>query len=94
MIGMDFFRCGWARLSLLLLLTMKASLIRSEKQPNIIFINTDDWGFADISARGCEFHTPNLDALYYESINLNYHYVHTLCSTSRATLLTGVVYVY
>ena len=61
----------------------------SHASPNIIYILMDDMGNSDMSARGGEFGTPNLDDLYYSSINLRSHYSGLLCSPARSQILTG-----
>ena len=74
---------------LMTLLSTFITFIDSASSPNIIFIVMDDWGYADISARGAEFNTPYLDQLYQDSIVLNHHYIGLVCSPSRAQMLTG-----
>ncbi len=57
--------------------TIRPEFLRDESktQPNILFILTDDLGYADISLRGAEFDTPNMDQFAQESLSLNKHYV-------------------
>ncbi len=70
------------------------------KQPNIIFILTDDMGYGDLgvlhqnkrAAAGKPAHkTPHLDKLAGEGMLLTRHYVPApVCAPSRASLLLGV----
>ena len=76
-------------LFIFLLNTLNDAGVTSAASPNIIFLLTDDMGYADISARGSEFETPHLDNLYEHSIVLNSHYIGLLCSPSRSQILTG-----
>ena len=63
----------------------------TESQPNIIIFFTDDQGYADLGTYGAEgFETPNLDRLAAEGIRFTNFYVPaTVCTPSRAGLLTG-----
>ena len=65
------------------------------RQPNIIFIVTDDMGFNDISyygggASGTTMQTPNIDALANEGVAfLNGYAGNAVCAPSRAMIMTG-----
>lgn len=61
------------------------------KQPNIIFIYTDDMGYADLSCYGSQINrTPNLDQMAKDGIQFtNLYSASPLSSPSRAALLTG-----
>ena len=56
---------------------------------HIVYALLDDIGWSDISATGGQFPTPVMDDLYNDGIVLNRHYIHYLCSPSRAQFLTG-----
>lgn len=57
--------------------------------PNIILINIDDLGYADIGPFGGKVPTPNLDRMAKEGMKLTSHYAAPLCSPSRAAMMTG-----
>ena len=59
--------------------------------PNIVLILTDDQRFDTIGANGNpHIHTPHLDRLAAQSVRFtNGHVVMSLCSPSRAAILTG-----
>lgn len=58
-------------------------------RPNIVFILSDDHGWADVGWHGTEVKTPNLDRLAAAGARLEQFYVQPLCSPTRAALLTG-----
>lgn len=63
---------------------------RNGRQPNVVLILADDMGYSDIGAFGGEIHTPNLDLLAAEGTLFSRFYNTARCSTSRASLLTGL----
>jgi arylsulfatase A len=83
------------RSGLLLLLVINLNSCQSNKGeaglPNIIIFLTDDQGYADLGSYGAEgFETPHLDQLASEGIRFTNFYVPaTVCTPSRAGLLTG-----
>lgn len=64
---------------------------KSGEKPNIIFILADDLGYGDLSVTGgTDVKTPNIDALASRGMLLKNFYANsTVCSPSRAALLTG-----
>lgn len=65
---------------------------QQQKQPNIIFILTDDMGIGDLSCYGSRLSvpTPNLDKMADEGIRFTQYYsASPISSPSRAGLLTG-----
>ncbi|MBL9080512.1 MAG: sulfatase-like hydrolase/transferase [Planctomycetales bacterium] len=58
-------------------------------RPNIIVFLADDLGSADVPWRGGNYTMPVLDALAKQSVRLETHYVHPMCSPTRAALLSG-----
>eukprot|EP00903_Cladosiphon_okamuranus_P003744 g3742.t1 len=74
--------------------TLEASqgpVAAADKQPNILFILTDDQGYGDLGAHGHPYlKTPNLDKLRGESVRFENFYVSPSCSPTRAALLTGM----
>ncbi len=61
-----------------------------ERQPNVIFVLTDDQGYGDLRCHGNrDLHTPNIDAFYRESVRFTDFHVGTTCAPTRAGLLTG-----
>lgn len=57
--------------------------------PNIVLVVLDDVGFSDIGCYGSEIHTPNLDALAAGGLRYNNFHVTSMCSPTRACLMTG-----
>lgn len=61
----------------------------AQRRPNIILINIDDLGYADIGPFGSANKTPQLDRMAKEGRRLTSHYAAPVCSPSRAALMTG-----
>lgn len=57
--------------------------------PNILFIVLDDVGFSDLGCFGSEIPTPRMDALAAGGLRYNNFHVTSMCSPTRAALLTG-----
>jgi arylsulfatase len=73
-----------------LFLTLLASLTLPAAQPNILLIMVDDMGWADLGCYGSEIPTPNIDALAKNGVRFTQFYNTARCSTTRASLLTGL----
>jgi arylsulfatase A len=59
-------------------------------RPNLILINIDDLGYADVGPFGSVLNaTPNLDRMAAEGRRLTCFYAAPVCSPSRASLMTG-----
>lgn len=60
-------------------------------KPNIVLILADDLGWSDLGCYGADLHTtPNLDRLARQGIRFTQAYAMSVCSPTRAALLTGV----
>lgn len=57
--------------------------------PNVVVIVLDDVGFAQLGAYGASIATPNMDRLANGGLRYTNFHVTSLCSTTRACLLTG-----
>lgn len=77
-------------LSLTALLIFLACLsAMAAQKPDIVFILADDMGSYDVSWRGSEIQTPNLDQLAKAGVKLENFYVQPVCSPTRSSLMTG-----
>ena len=60
-------------------------------RPNIIFVLTDDQRYDAVGFLNEEIRTPNMDRLAAEGVHFRNAFVTTsLCSPSRASILTGL----
>lgn len=75
--------------SFLFLALLAPLVLTAADKPNIILINIDDLGYADIGPFGSSTATPHLDRMAKEGMKLTSHYAAPVCSPSRASLLTG-----
>jgi len=59
-------------------------------RPNILVVVADDLGFSDIQPFGGEVRTPTLQRLAEQGLRLSNFHSHTMCTPTRAMLLTGI----
>ena len=74
------------------LIVLNADLSWSQKnQPNIIYIMTDDMGYADLSCYGRkDYQTPNLDKLASQGVKfMNAYAAAPVCTPTRVAFMTG-----
>ena len=80
-------------LSLILTIGLLVSPVqaRDTRQPNVVFFLVDDLGSGELNCYASKFHeTPHIDALAAKGMRFTQAYSgSTLCSPSRAALLTG-----
>lgn len=77
-------------LFVLLFLAASAGVVQAADAPNLIFINIDDLGYADIGPFGSKLNrTPHLDKMAQQGRKLTCFYAAPVCSPSRASLMTG-----
>lgn len=78
----------WPLVSLLLVAGGMRAI--AESKPNFIVILVDDLGYGDIGAFGSRLNrTPHLDRMAAEGMKLTSFYAATVCTPSRAQLMTG-----
>ncbi len=81
---------GWLGVvSLVGAATVGAADEQSPPRPHIVYLLADDLGRDDVGWRGSKIETPNLDRLAKAGAELNQYYVQSVCSPTRAALLTG-----
>jgi arylsulfatase len=57
--------------------------------PNVVFVVLDDVGYSDLGCFGSAIETPNFDSLAAAGLRYSNFHTTTLCSPTRASLLTG-----
>ncbi len=82
---------NFSKLLVVCLLSVVIFGCTEKKQPNIIIIMADDLGYGDLGCYGAShLQTPNIDRLADSGIRfLDYHSNGTVCSPTRAALMTG-----
>lgn len=70
-------------------LPLAATAAAPAAKPNLIVINIDDLGYAELGAFGSANKTPHLDRMAAEGRKLLSHYAAPVCTPSRAALMTG-----
>ncbi len=88
---MKLWRVGTSIALLALLVTGCSEIAEPKPGPNIILIVGDDWGYGDLGVSGNPaVPTPSLDRLAAQGTRFTQFYAaSTVCSPSRAALLTG-----
>ena len=76
-------------LALLVLASGAAVQAEAAPKPNIVYIMADDLGWGDISTHGGGVSTPNIDRLFSKGVELTQFMGWSVCSPTRAMLLTG-----
>ncbi|MDH3584123.1 MAG: sulfatase-like hydrolase/transferase [Phycisphaerae bacterium] len=67
----------------------RAEAIEPARQPNILVLIADDLGWADVGYHGSKIRTPHIDKLAETGVILEQFYVTPMCSSTRASLLSG-----
>lgn len=64
--------------------------LHAAAKPNIVFLMADDLGWTDLACMGSEFYeTPNIDRLASQGLRFTDAYAMSVCSPTRAAILTG-----
>ena len=69
--------------------TPSSSASGAASSPNIIIMLADDLGWGDVGYHGGSIKTPHIDRLASEGAQLDQFYVQSVCTPTRAALLTG-----
>lgn len=73
-----------------LALVFLSSFLEAADKPNIVHIVADDLGWRDVGFNGAiDIKTPNLDALASGGARLTQFYTQSMCTPTRAALMTG-----
>lgn len=84
-------RIAIVALAILALCFARESFADDSVKPNIVLINVDDLGWADLACQGSKFYkTPNVDRLASQGMRFTNAYASASnCAPSRACMLTG-----
>lgn len=82
---------GPKRILVSAVIALASGIAAAADRPNILFIVSDDQGYADVGFHGCkEIPTPGLDSLAASGVRFSNGYVSgPYCSPTRAGLMTG-----
>jgi len=75
---------------LVALLTLFVSPLYAAKRPNMVLIVLDDAAYSDLGVYGGEIDTPHIDRLAKNGVLFTQFHVTPNCSSTRASLLTGM----
>jgi arylsulfatase B len=69
-------------------------LCAAKKPPHVLFVVVDDFGWGEVgyhreAGTPAAMETPTMDALVKAGVELNRHYVHMMCTPSRASFQSG-----
>lgn len=73
----------------LVICCLSLSAAQPAPRPDVVFILSDDHGWADVGWHGTEIKTPHLDRLAAAGARLESFYVQPVCSPTRAAFMTG-----
>ena len=65
------------------------SVLSGGMKPHIVTLIADDLGWADVGYHNADAHTPVIDRLVRDGVELRRHYAYHICSPSRISFMTG-----
>ena len=66
-----------------------AAELSTSARPHVVIFMSDGMGWNDVSYHGSLIHTPNIDQLAKEGLELDRFYVHPTCTLTRTAMMTG-----
>jgi arylsulfatase A-like enzyme len=84
-----FFLAAWIVFAAIAIGDISCLAADAPVRTNIVLFLADDLGWADVPWHGSQYKMPHLAALAQESVKLESHYVHPMCSPTRAAFMTG-----